>query len=186
MKLKKINAYLALLTTLTLVIHILYNIYSYLTFYYNPALKMLTAIPFIVLCCCHSVTGMCSLFLLSDGTRLDVYQKENIRTVLQRITAALIFPLLFIHINTFGFLSRLSESNKWGLFALVIIVQILFYTVSIAHASLSFSKAFITLGFPVTCTTLRKMDLVAEIAGFVLFAVASYAVVRGQLLMFLP
>ena len=161
-----------------------YNFTAYLLFFYNPVLKLLTAMPFIILVCAHAVCGMLSDFLMGDGTRLDLYQKKNIKTIIQRVTAALIFPLLIIHLKTFELLSQNAEKGNWWLFWSVIAVQILFYAVVCIHTSLSFSKACITLGMISDEKKLYVLDrIVWNIYGFVFLAV-SVAVIRGELLMF--
>ena len=184
MRIKKINAVLALLTTLALIIHIGYNIFAFLTFYYNPVLKTVTTTPMIVLCCAHGICGMCSVFLLGDGTRLDVYQKENRKTIMQRISAALIFPLLILHLKTFGLLQDLSAAGNWVPFYLILIVQVLFFGVIILHTAVSFSKALITLGLLSDRSLQKKIDVVAWIFGFALFIAAAYAVTSGEIMMF--
>ena len=80
MKLKKINAALGLLSIAAMLLHIGYTVFAYLAFYYNPTLKLVTAIPFMALACLHAVCGMLTVFLQADGTRLDLYPKQNLRT----------------------------------------------------------------------------------------------------------
>ena len=104
MKLKKLNAALGLLTIAAILLHIGYNVFAYLTFYYNPQIKLLMTIPILVLVCLHAVCGMLTVFLQADGTRLDLYPKQNLRTILQRVCAALMLPLLILHINTYRLL----------------------------------------------------------------------------------
>ena len=84
MKLKKINAVLAILSTVALFVHIAYTDFAYLTMYYNPFLKLLTSLPFMILTCLHAVCGMTSVFLQADGTRLDLYPEQNKKTIVQR------------------------------------------------------------------------------------------------------
>lgn len=184
MKLKKVNAVLALLSTLALIIHIGYNTFSYLTFFYSPYLKTLTTLPFIIFCCAHAICGMCSLFFLSDGTKLDIYQRENRQTIIQRITAAFIFPLLVVHLKTFDLLKSFAISSNWVPFIIVIIIQILFFGVAISHACVSFSKALITLGILKRKDKLDKVNTAADVIGFVLFVGAVYAVISGEVFMF--
>ena len=172
MKLKKISAALSLLSFAALILHMGYAAYAYLTLYYNPVLTKAIAIPLIVLTCLHAVAGMSSVFLLSDGTRADLYPKKNRRTIIQRITAAFIFPLLILHINTFSLM--------------LIAAQILFYAVFITHAGVSFSKALITLGIIASAKAQRVTDKIIYALCGVLFAVTAFAVVKGQLIMFLP
>ncbi len=185
MKLKKINAMLALLSIIAMILHIGYNIFAYLTMYYNPALKLLTAVPFIVITCIHAVLGMCMVFLLGDGTRLDLYPAQNRQTVIQRISAALIFPLLIIHLKTFEFLGTFSGENNWAAFVLVILVQVLFYAVVIAHAAVSFPKALVTLGMLGSREKLRIIERISFIVGAVLFITAVCAIIRGQIAIFI-
>ncbi len=186
MQLKKASAAAGLLSSLGLLIHIIYNIYAYLTFYYNPSLKMLTAIPFIVFTCVHAVCGMCSVFLLGDGTRLDIYRKQNMQTVIQRVTAALIFPLLILHLKTFDLLKTSAANKQWPLYALLTFLQVIFYAVTAAHVSVSFSRALITLGILTDRQKQKNLDRVIHVICAVLFIAAVFAVIRGQLKMFLP
>ena len=186
MKLKKVNAVLALLSTLALFLHMGYNAWSYLTFYYNPTLKNLTSWPLMVLTCAHAVCGMCTVFLMGDGTRMGAYGKLNKKTVIQRVTAALIFPLLIVHMNTFNLLQSSAVNGQWWLFAVLILVQLAFYAVITMHTAVSFSKALITLGMLGDINKQKAIDRVFGIICTALLLVTSFAVVKGQLAMFLP
>ena len=186
MRLKKISAAAGLLSSAGLLIHVIYNIYSYLTFYYNPSLKMLTAIPFILFTCIHAICGMCSVFLLGDGTRLDLYRKQNMRTVIQRVSAALLFPLLILHLRTFDLLKSSSGNKQWPFFALLIFLQVIFYAVTAAHVAVSLSGVLITLGILADRQKQKRLDRFVWFLCAVLFAAAVFAVIKGQLKMFLP
>ena len=186
MRLKKISAAAGLLSSAGLLIHVIYNIYSYLTFYYNPSLKMLTAIPFILFTCIHAICGMCSVFLLGDGTRLDLYRKQNMRTVIQRVSAALLFPLLILHLRTFDLLKSSSGNKQWPFFALLIFLQVIFYAVTAAHVAVSLSGGLITLGILADRQKQKRLDRFVWFLCAVLFAAAVFAVIKGQLKMFLP
>lgn len=185
MKLKKVNAATALLSMLLLFLHIGYSSYAYLTFYYNPQMKMLTAYPFMVFTCFHAVCGMSSVFMQGDGTRLDLYPKQNFRTILQRLSAAFIFPLLLLHLNTYNLLKSTSENQQMLFFFLLIIVQILFYAVAITHTATSFTRALITLGLLASRERQKALDRVIYIFCAAVFIVAVYAVVKGEVSMFL-
>ena len=185
MRLKKINAILSLLSVLLLTVHVGYNIFSYITFYYNPALKLLTAIPFMVVVCGHAICGMCSVFLASDGTDLTMYRKQNRGTVIQRVSAALIFPLLILHINAFNLLKTFSSNGQFLLFFLIMFLQVLFFAVIALHIATSFSKAFITLGLLSDMDKKKRIDLITWIVCAVSFVAAVYSVVRGEIIMFI-
>lgn len=185
MRLKKINAILSLLSVLLLAVHVGYNIFSYITFYYNPTLKLFTAIPFMVVVCGHAVCGMCSVFLASDGTDLITYRKQNRGTVIQRVSASLIFPLLILHINAFNLLKTFSSNGQLLLFFLVVILQALFFAIIALHIATSFSKAFITLGLLSDMDKKKRIDLITRIVCVLSCAAAVYSVVQGEIFMFL-
>lgn len=185
MKLKKINAVLSLLAAVTLLIHIGYSIYAYLTYYYNPGLKYLTAVPFMIIACLHAVCGMSALFLQADGIRADLYPKLNRETVVQRISAALIYPLLILHIQTYDVLKETAASGQMFLFYFVLLAQPLFYIVVMLHTAVSFSRALITLGWLVSKEKQKKIDKMTYIICSLILVIALYAVIKTELAMFL-
>lgn len=186
MVLKKLNAILGLLSAVAVLFHMGYNSFAYLAFYYNPVLKQWASIPLMVLVCAHAVLGMCSVFLLGDGTSLSTYPAKNRKTLIQRISAALIFPLLILHINTFELLKNSSSERNWALFVLLLIVQIIFYAVITVHTSISISKAFISLGMIENEKNLKLLDRIAWCIFGLAFIITSIAVTKGELLMFIP
>ena len=185
MKLKRINAAVGLLSAVALLVHVGYTAYAYLAFYYNPTLKLLTAVPFMVMACLHAVLGMSVVFLQADGTRLDLYQKQNIRTIVQRIAAALILPLLILHINTYSLLRTCAEGGKWFFFALLMISQPLFYGTVLSHIASSVTRGMITLGWITDREKQKKIDRIVYIIAVAVFIAVAFAVVKGQLAMFL-
>ena len=185
MRLKKINAALGLLSIAAMLLHIGYTVFAYLAFYYNPTLKLLTAIPFMVLACLHAVCGMLTLFLQSDGMRLELYPKQNARTILQRVSAALMLPLLILHINTFGMLQSSAEAGQWIWFALLMLSQPLFYGVVQTHIAVSVTRGLITLGWLSSTEKQKVIDRVVYILCALAFVVSTFVVVRTELAMFL-
>lgn len=185
MPLKKINAALGLLSIAAMLVHIGYTVFAYLAFYYNPTLKLLTAVPFMVLACLHAICGMLTVFLQADGTRLDLYPRQNARTVLQRASAALMLPLLILHINTFGLLQSSAEAGQWIWFALLMLSQPLFYATVLTHIAVSVTRGLITLGWLSSTEKQKVIDRVVYILCAVAFAVSNFVVVRTELAMFL-
>ena len=185
MAFKKCNAYVSLLAFLGMLIHIGYNDFCYLTFYYNPVLKTATAAPFMICACIHAVLGMMIVFLQGDGTQLTMYPKKNVRTIIQRVTAAFIFPMLIIHLKTFDLMKEAVGQGKlvgWWMLALV---EVLFFGTLISHVAVSVSKALITLGWLSSRERQKTIDCVLYVFSAILFVVSVVAVVRGQFLMFL-
>ena len=185
MKLKKINAALGLLAIVLILLHVGYSVISYLTFYYNPVLKLVFAIPFIVAVCLHAVCGMLIVFTAKDGSRADLYPKQNQRTILQRASAALIFPLLILHINTFSLMKVSAEKGYTICIILLMLAEILFFAVVITHVAVSFTNGLITLGILTDRELQKKIDKVVYVIGAILFAIAVFAVIRVQVAMFL-
>ena len=185
MKLKQINAAVGLLSCLCMLAHMGYTVGAYIAYYYNPFLLKLFSVPFIALVCIHSILGMLTVFLQNDGGRLDLYPKQNIRTILQRVSAALIFPLLILHINTFSLMRSSSESGNKAVIVLLILVEILFFAAIETHVAVSFTNGFITLGMLTSRELQKKIDRVIYILGALSYLIAVYAVVKTQAGMFL-
>ena len=185
MRLKKINASFGLLSIAAMLLHIGYTVFAYLAFYYNPTMKLLTAIPFMVLACLHAVCGMLTVFLQTDGTRLDLYPRQNARTILQRVSAALMLPLLILHINTFNLLKSSAEAGQWIWFALLMLSQPLFYATVLSHIAVSVTRGLITLGWLTSTDRQEMIDRIVYILCAVAFAVSTFVVIRTELAMFL-
>ena len=185
MKLKKINAALGLLSILCMLLHIAYSVFAYLTMYYNPTLKWAFAVPFIVLVCLHAICGMMTVFSQKDGSRLELYPKKNMRTILQRTSAALIFPLLILHIYTFNLMQASAEKGMKGLIIFLMIAELLFFGAVITHVAVSFSNGFITLGLLSSEKNRKIIDRIMYIIGAIAFLISAYAVIKGQVTMFI-
>ena len=184
-RMKKINAVLGLLTIVLLIVHAAYNVFCYLTMYYNPVLKQAVSLPLMIAVCLHAVLGMSMVFLNRDGGDLRVYSEYNKETILQRISAALILPILFIHIKTFALMSSSAESGAKLPVILLILVEILFFGIVFTHISISFSRALITLGLLSDIDKKRRLDKFMYIFCALLFAICVIAIVRTQLFMFI-
>lgn len=184
MKLKKLNAILSLATLASLLVHLIYSVYAYLRFYYNPELTKTFSLIVMVLTCLHAVLGMGIVFLSGDGSRLSDYPKQNVRTILQRVSAALIFPLLFLHTKTFDLLRGFAEKGAWFPFYLMIFVEVCFFGTIILHVAVSITRAFITLGWLQSEKTMRILDRVIWVICALAFIVSAVAIIKTQLAMF--
>ena len=185
MKLKKLSAFFGLLSILLILLHVGYSIYAYLTFYYNPFLQKVFAVPFMVTVCLHAVCGMIILFTKPDGIRADLYPGLNRRTIVQRISAVLIFPLLLLHINTFSMMKNSAENSRPVFVVLLMIGEVIFYGTVLTHVAVSFSNGFVTLGILSSQKTRKVMDTAVCIFCGICFAAASYIILKGQAAMFL-
>lgn len=184
MKLKKLNAVLSLASMAALLLHLGYSVYAYLKYYYNPTLTKTFSIILMVLTSLHAVLGMSIVFLSGDGSRLSDYPKQNIRTILQRMSAALFFPLLILHVKTFELLKTFSGKDAWFMFYLLIFTEIIFYGTIILHVAVSLTRALITMGWLQSRKVMRILDLCIWAICSLAFLVSAVAVVRTQLIMF--
>ena len=169
MAIKKWNARLSLLTTALLLIHEGYQLYAYITFYYNPTLSKVTGYAAAGCFVLHGILSAIGVFVLHDAKTV-AYKRLNIRTVLQRISAAMIIVLLPLHIFSFSLL--MSSAGGVG-YVLTEIAQILFYAALSCHIALSFSNALITLGRLSDIKKKRIIDVVAFVICALLFIAAS-------------
>ena len=128
---------------------------------------------------------MLTVFLQKEGSRLDLYPERNVRTILQRVSAALIFPLLILHINTFSLMRTSAENGQTVFILLLIAAEILFFGSVITHIAVSLTNGLVTLGLLSSREKQKAADRVIYVIGAVCFAVSVYAVIKGQAAMFL-
>ena len=95
---KKVNAVLGLTIIVLFLIHIMYEIYAYLTFYYNPVLTKIIAYSALAVTGLHVLCSIYTVYVSHDKGRGMKYPALNIRTLLQRISAVMIVVLMIISI----------------------------------------------------------------------------------------
>ena len=100
MRAKRANAVVALLMIAALLIHLAYEVWSYMTFYYNPLVTKLIAYSFVALVVVHILLSVSIVFGQHDSKDLRKYPKQNWRTIVQRVSAVMILLLLPWHIKT--------------------------------------------------------------------------------------
>ena len=65
-----------------LLIHVVYEVWSYLTFYYNPLVTKLIAYGFVALVVVHILLSVAIVFGQHDTKELRSYPKKNLRTII--------------------------------------------------------------------------------------------------------
>ncbi len=176
MAIKKWNARLSLLTLLLLLIHEGYQLYAYITFYYNPVLSKVTGFATAGCFALHAILSMIIVFVMHDSKSV-AYKKLNIGTVMQRISAVLILILLPLHIFSFSLL----KSSVGGIgYVLVEAAQIIFYAMLSCHVALSFSNALVTLGRLSDIKKKRVIDVVVCVICLLLFIAASVIITTAH------
>lgn len=181
---KKINAVLGISIIVIFLVHIIYEIVAYLTFYYNPAVTKIIAYTALGAVALHILMSIYIVAFVHDKGKGMKYPALNARTLIQRITAVLMTVLVIFHMNTFKLLSMNAKTNMPA-FVLVLAVQIIFYASVLLHVAVSAGNALITLGLVTSGKTRKKIDIVVWIICAVLFAAASVIIVKTQVAMFL-
>lgn len=181
MRLKKANAYVALVTTVLAFIHIGHQLYSYVAFDHNDFLTKLTGFLFGSFVCVHAVLGMMAVFKAKDKTRLDMYPKQNAGTVVQRMTAFLMLPLLIFHVNTFAMVTKCAAQGLFGLFIVVVTVQILFFADVFAHIAVSLPRALITVGAVTSVNSLKCTRIASAVICTLFFIASAVIITRGDI-----
>lgn len=180
---KKVNAVLGLGIIASVLIHIGYEIYAFLTFYYNPLLTKIIAYTTLGLAGLHVLCSIGIVFFAHDRGNGMRYPKLNARTMIQRISAAAIVIMILPHINNFMILSSLAEKNR-PLFYAVLLSQTLFYAAVLLHVAVSVRNAFISLGLIQTEKAGKAVDAVTWVICAAVFIAASAVIIRTQLSMF--
>ena len=169
MNIKKLNARMSLLTFALLLIHEGYQLYAYITFYYNPTLSAISGYAAAGCFVLHGILSAICVFFLHDSKTI-AYKRMNIRTLLQRISAVMIILLLPFHIFSFSLL----QSSVGGIgYILIEAVQITYYAALSGHIALSFSNALITLGWLEDMKKKRVIDIIVIVICTLLFIAVS-------------
>lgn len=161
---RKINAVFGLLTTVLLLIHAICLSVRMLSRYRidmpdSPLPWVLTALMTV-----HMV--LCIILWISsqkdaNGTKHKEYFKLNAETYVQRITGLLIILLIVLHV--------LGAANHFQPKMLHAILHPLFFAAALAHVSVSFSRAFISLGIG-NAKAIRIIDVSTKALCCVIFA----------------
>ena len=172
MKLKKWNARLSILTMALLLIHELYQLYAYISFYYNPVLSKTFGYAVAGGLVLHGILSAVCMFAMHDAKTV-AYKKLNFKTVLQRVSAVIILLLLPLHILSFSLLQ-----SSVGSFVYVIVesAQVVFYAALSCHVGLSFSNALVTLGWLEDIGKKRVIDRIVLIFWAILALIMSIVI----------
>lgn len=180
MTLKKSNAALSLFCIVLLFVHAVYQTVSYIVFYYNPFLSKLFGVLLAAAIVLHGILSCVSVSIVHDSRGI-VYRRLNLRTFLQRLSAAGITVLLLPHIFSFHLLQKTAGTV---FFIFLESAQILFFAALFLHAALSFSNAFVSLGLLSDIKKKRRIDAVAAVVCAVLFVLMSVTIIIVHLKLF--
>ena len=181
-RLKKINALLSLAALLFLLIHIGYELFSYITFFYNPVVTNIIAYAFMGCAALHGVLAVFILVQRHDGSTLGTYPAANLRTILQRASAALIVVLLPIHVKTGDWIAN-HAGGEWLLWLLVIL-QLFFWAAALTHIGTSLTRALISLGWLQNRKTQKVLDVIVWILCACAFAASCVVIIKTQFFLF--
>lgn len=175
MKLKKINAVLGLLTTLSLFAHAGIMSISLHTGWYQYTLCKGFARLTLSLMILHIVCSLAILFFYHDGSEAVLYKKANVRLILQRASALCLMIFLHVHRKAYGHMAT-GETLSTGMAVFFMISEIIYICLVMIHISMSFSKAFITLGIVSSTNQVAVIDRIIWGVCIVLLLVAGIGV----------
>lgn len=168
---KKVNAVIGLFSIVMLICHTMIMSYSMMTGWYNYRIcKMLSRGTATFMIIHIALTLFMIIFIHEKNVLFNV--KYNLRVLVQRISAVLIFLMFYIHMTAFKFIvnGNVPDLNEK---IVLIVTEILFFAGVFSHAAVSFSRACISLGFISDKKHLNYIDIIAFIVCAMLFAVTS-------------
>ena len=180
MNIKKINAILSLFTCLMLLMHVVYQAAAHLLFFYYPIVSKTLGYAIFIPAFLHGVMSAISVLFLHDSRKI-MYKKANVRTYVQRICAVIIVVLLPAHLHSYAIHSITAGS---ALFFAAASIQIVFYGAIFTHATISVSKALISLGMIEDMDKMHMIDRSLYAAGAALFVAVSIIVTGAKMTLF--
>lgn len=177
---KKINAILSLISIALLFVHAVYHTVSYLLYYYNPLVTKLLGYILFALILTHAVLSVIVVFILHDSKKIS-YPRNNIKTILQRISGFSLLLIIFTHIRHFAILDSYVGSSG---FTVALIVEIVFFGLIFLHIALSFSKAFISLGLITSMKSAKICDITVSVICAACFVIMSIIITTTHINIF--
>ena len=174
---RKVNAALSLVCTFLILFHGTYDALWMMLRGLVPNLPKPMAFVLMGFVIAHTILSIVTAILGSGGKseiKGKFYAKENIKTLVQRVFAALMLLLLVPHIIGMG--NRLAPK------VLHSIIHPIFFLAVYGHTAISTSKAFITLGVG-NAKTIKAIDIIATILCILIFiasVVGLYLVMYGR------
>ncbi len=177
---KKANAGISLLICILMLIHVLYEVISFVVFFYNPVVTKVLGYVLVAAIVAHAGLSMAIVFGRHDSKTIT-YKALNIRTLLQRIFAGLMCVLIPLHIFAF---KLLSKSVGTVFFSLFLLIMVIFYWSVFSHVALSFTNALVSLGWLGDMKKKKVADIIIWILCFLMFLAASFIITMTQWKMF--
>ena len=163
MILRKINAILALTSTLLLMDHAVFHAVWMLS---RGAITKTESPLSFILCgfiAAHAVISILLAFLGHKGAenrKCNSYAKLNASTMIQRISGILLIVFTALHVGPL-------RPPK----ALLMVLQSLFFAIALLHVAVSTEKAFITLGIG-NAKTIKTIGIIVKLVCAVTFIAA--------------
>ena len=176
MILRKINAWLSLLTTLLFLDHAIFHAVWMLSM--GTVEKSADSMPRIlfVVMMLHAIISIVLAFLGHKGAdkiKCKGYSNLNKITYIQRFSGVVLIPLTVLHVlGTVGVMNPPQIVHA--------ILPPVFFTICLMHVAISTNKAFVTLGFgnakfikiaDIVMKFICGATLIADITGFYLYLV---------------
>lgn len=176
MILKKTNAVLGLMIIAAVICHAGTMTFSLITFWYDFAICKFFAHAAVTFMILHALMSICLFFFQHDGSDMR-YSRQNMRTLLQRITAVVMIVLIHFHTSAYAHMAT-GETLSTGTAVFRCITECIYILSVFLHTAMSFSRALVTLGWISSMRTAARIDRFACIVCGLAAICSLFAVIR--------
>ena len=174
---KKKNALLGLISIVLLIAHAAYQLFSYITFYYNPKVSGIIGSLLLLVVIAHVVISI-RIVLGKNESKTIVYKKKNIRTIIQRVSALIMLFLMPVHVLQFLILKNSANALAS---IMIMFTLVLFFAALMTHISCSFSNMLISLGLLDDIKKKKVIDRFVLIICLAVFVLVTFVTVSVQI-----
>lgn len=181
MKIKKLSAGFAFLALILLFVHVIYELISFIFYFYNPIVQAVLGFSTAGSMLLHGILASVAAFGLHDSKKIH-YKKRNVRTLLQRISAGGILVMMPLHTFAYSLLQKTADSE---VFFVLLCIGVLFFAMVFTHVAVSFTNGLVTFGWLEDGRKKKILDLIIWIICGILFVAASIIITVTEMKMFL-
>lgn len=168
MRVKKINSVLSIFTIVVIVMHIAFSCRTLLTGWYSKEISYVLPMLLYVTVGVHAMLSMYIVFLVHDESSVTKYKKQNISTVIQRLSAILMLVMLHPHISIFSQFKP-GATFEPSMAIPTILVESVFYIAVLSHIALSIPKCVVSLGLLHSEESLKIVKIISNIVCTIIF-----------------
>lgn len=174
---KKVNSLFALISVMSICGHAGTMVYSLITGWYSYSLCK--AFAHITACSVSVHVALCLIiyFFIHEGSKISYAGKENIETIIQRVTGLLIILLVHRHIVNYGFIMS-GEVFPTADRVKLLICELIYFGAIFAHLAVSVQRIGISFGIIRSRKAYSVIEKIIKPLCAALFILTAFALVR--------